>query len=191
MLICVTGMPGAGKSLIAKYLAENLNAGFVSMGDVMREEALKRGISLDMRSMMSFAEQIRTEKGEAVVAELVLERIKKQGDWNVLVVDGVRSLKEIEKFSEIADIITVAVHASPKERFRRLRKRGRKDDPKIWEEFRKRDLDELKIGLGNVIALADVMIVNEGANENVIKHEALENVRRALNLVRSKGGKRS
>jgi dephospho-CoA kinase len=43
-----------------------------------------------------------------------------------------------------------------------LRTRGRSDDPSNWEEFEERDLRELKVGLGEVIALADEMIVNEG-----------------------------
>jgi dephospho-CoA kinase len=182
--ICVTGMPGAGKSVIAKYLAESLHSNLVSMGDVMRREALKRGMSLDLKSMMEFAKRIREERGEAAVADLVLEHLKGVED-DILVIDGVRSLAEIERFSKEAKVIVVAVHASPRERFRRLRRRGRKDDPKSWAEFRKRDLDELRIGIGNVIALADVMIVNEDVDENLIKDKALEGVRRFLTDVSS------
>ncbi|RLE50386.1 MAG: dephospho-CoA kinase, partial [Candidatus Methanomethylicota archaeon] len=33
--------------------------------------------------------------------------------------------------------------------------------PKNWMEFHERDFRELKVGIGNVIALADYMIVNE------------------------------
>ncbi len=182
--ICVTGMPGAGKSVIAKYLADSLHSNLISMGDVMRREAIKRGVGLDLKSMMEFARRIREEKGEAAVADLVLKHLKKVKD-NILVIDGVRSLAEVEAFSKKARVIVVAVHASPRERFRRLRRRGRKDDPKSWEEFRKRDLDELRIGIGNVIALADVMIVNENKDENLIKDKALEGVRRLLTDVSS------
>jgi len=79
--------------------------------------------------------------------------------------------------------VLVAVHASPRERFRRLKSRGRPDDPTTWEEFVERDMRELELGIGNVIALADVMIVNEYYPLNVISQEALKRVREVLSKV--------
>jgi len=46
-----------------------------------------------------------------------------------------------------------------------LFRRKRSDDPKGWKVFIERDLRELSVGQGNVIAMADYMIVNEGALE--------------------------
>ncbi len=181
VIVCVTGMPGAGKSVIAKYLAENLPAKSISMGDVMREEAKERGLGLDLESMMRFAKQIREELGPAAVAKLVIKRLGEIKD--IVVIDGVRSLHEIEYFSKYAPVVVVAVHASPRERFRRLKNRGRKDDPKKWEDFAERDLKELEIGIGNVIALADVMVVNEGREVSIIKSETLQRVREVLKVV--------
>ncbi|MCD6324452.1 MAG: AAA family ATPase [Desulfurococcales archaeon] len=186
VLVCVTGMPGAGKSVIAKHIAEALGVGLISMGDAMRREAVRRGLGLDLESMMKFALSIRKERGEGAVAELVVKEMENMGS-DVVVVDGVRSLAELNVFSRTGKVVVVAVHASPRERFRRLRSRGRRDDPSTWDEFRRRDMDELRMGLGNVIALADVMVVNEGTSETVIKEEALQRVRRALRNVLSEG----
>jgi dephospho-CoA kinase len=44
----------------------------------------------------------------------------------------------------------------------RLFQRKRSDDPKSWEAFAERDLRELSVGLGDVMATADYMIINEG-----------------------------
>src|SRR3990172_3273113 len=44
----------------------------------------------------------------------------------------------------------------------RLRARNRSDAPASWEEFLGRDRRELAWGLGDVIATADFLIVNEG-----------------------------
>jgi len=60
------------------------------------------------------------------------------------------------------EVVTVALHASPKTRFQRLLSRNRSDDPKNWETFYERDIRELDVGLGHVIALADIVLVNEG-----------------------------
>jgi dephospho-CoA kinase len=60
------------------------------------------------------------------------------------------------------EVITVAIHASPKTRFQRLLSRKRSDDPNTWEVFFERDSRELDVGLGDVIALADLVLINEG-----------------------------
>ena len=59
----------------------------------------------------------------------------------------------------------VCVHSSPKERFDRLKERNRDDAPPSWDVFRERDIREISVGLGGVIALSDIMIVNEGTLE--------------------------
>jgi dephospho-CoA kinase len=55
-----------------------------------------------------------------------------------------------------------SVHSSPETRFERLFKRRRSDDPNNWEIFRERDNREFSVGLGNAIAMAEYMLVNEG-----------------------------
>ncbi|HXZ98038.1 MAG TPA: hypothetical protein VED24_01585, partial [Candidatus Acidoferrum sp.] len=45
--------------------------------------------------------------------------------------------------------------------------RGRSDDPKSWQEFAERDARELGVGIGNVIALAQEMLVNEKSFEDM------------------------
>jgi cytidylate kinase len=46
MIITITGMPGSGKSSIGKRLAEILGYKYYSMGDMRREMAKKRGMTL-------------------------------------------------------------------------------------------------------------------------------------------------
>jgi dephospho-CoA kinase len=55
----------------------------------------------------------------------------------------------------------MAVHASPETRFTRLFHRRRSDDAADWEVFHKRDTRELSVGLGNAIAMAEYVVVNE------------------------------
>ncbi|MCC6040980.1 MAG: dephospho-CoA kinase, partial [Desulfurococcaceae archaeon] len=71
-------------------------------------------------------------------------------------------LREVEVFKRYGSVITVAVHSSPKTRFERLLRRKRPGDPSTYEEFYERDMTELRFGLGDVIALADYVVVNEG-----------------------------
>ncbi len=182
VLICVTGMPGSGKSVVVEGIAEEFGYPVLSMGDVVREEARRRGVKRDLKSMMEFAKRLREEMGPAAVAELTSRRIRNMSS-EVVVIDGVRSLDEITRFSKEGLVIIVAVHASPRTRFERLVRRGRPDDPNDWRDFQERDFKELSFGIGSVIALADIMIVNEGRDISDIKKEAASKLREELRNV--------
>ncbi len=158
-LVVVAGMPGAGKSIIADT-ARRLGIPVYNMGDVIREETLKTFGIITPDTMRETSRLVREKYGKTYVAEKTLEKIKENN--GIVLIDGVRSLEEVEVFRRKGRVIIVAIHASPKTRFRRLLRRRRAGDPTTWEEFVKRDMVELGFGLGNVIALADYMIVNEG-----------------------------
>ncbi|MEM1831309.1 MAG: hypothetical protein QXJ97_07260 [Desulfurococcaceae archaeon] len=83
--------------------------------------------------------------------------------------------RSVVGFVELGDAVVVAVHASPRTRYERLRARRRPGNPETYEEFKRRDMVELGFGLSSVIALADHVIVNEGSIE-----ETRECVRRIL-----------
>ena len=159
-LVLVTGMPGSGKSVLSS-LAREMGLPVYVMGDVIREEAARRGIPATPDNLNKLARQLRKEHGEDIVARRILEKLERD-DPGFAVVDGVRSLREVEVLGRYGETVVVAVHASPRTRFERLRRRGRPGDPSSWEEFRRRDLTELGFSLGWVIALADYMLVNEG-----------------------------
>ena len=182
IFICVTGMPGAGKSVIARYIANELGVKLYTMGDAVRRAAKEAGVSSDAKSMMEFAKNLRRRYGSTIVARLILEELKENSNM-LLVIDGIRSIDEVAEFRKHGSVVLVAVHASPRERFNRLKSRGRPDDPSTWEEFVERDMRELELGIGNVIALADVMVVNEYYPLNVISQEALKRVREVISKV--------
>ncbi|HDH07169.1 MAG TPA: flagellar hook-basal body complex protein FliE [Thermoproteales archaeon] len=172
-LILTTGMPGAGKSLVSKA-AKMLGIPVLVMGDVVREEAKKRGLEPTPQNLGLTAKLLRKEHGDDIIAKKTLEKVVLQ-DSKVVLVDGIRSLPELDFFRrKVKNLILIAVHASPKTRFKRLLKRGRNDDPKTWEEFCERDRRELEFGIGGVIALADIMLVNEEIDKNEMFRKAYE-----------------
>ena len=60
----------------------------------------------------------------------------------------------------------LAIHASPKIRFERSTKREDGWDKKKmndWSSFVWRDMKELEWGIGNLISMANIMIINEGS----------------------------
>ena len=163
----ISGLPGSGKGLVSDMATER-GAIIVSMGDIIREEAKKRG-----ESTKETAKNLRKEKGEYIVSELTIKKIKqleKEGIENAIVVDGIRSHHEVEMFKEnFDDFIILSIFANPTLRFKRLQNRMREDDSKDYKEFAKRDQMELDFGIGNVIALSDKLIINESDLESYSK----------------------
>ncbi len=169
-ILLITGMPGAGKTTLAGYL-EGMGFVKVTMGDVVREEAVRRGYGLDDEGQGRTMRELREEGGPDAIAKLCAQKIERLGADKV-VVDGIRSLAEVAYFRKVGSVKVVAVHASPKRRFTLLTRRERKDDPKGWAEFERRDMRELDLGLGNVIALADCVLVNEKVGKEGLKEMA-------------------
>ncbi len=166
LLVLIAGMPGAGKSIIARA-ARDLGLPVYNMGDIVRDETMKIYGEITPKYMRETSRIIREKYGEDYVARKTIERIRERS--GVIVIDGVRSLVEVDVFRKFGDTVILAIHASPRTRFERIRRRGRPGDPDKWEDFAKRDMIELSFGLGNVIALADYMIVNEGTIEEAYR----------------------
>lgn len=166
-VLLLTGLPGSGKTVFSE-VARSLGIPVITLGDVVREEVAKRGLELSQENILRVAQELRDRYGKEAIAMLAANKIIEFLKQSCLVVvDGIRSLEEVNyiKSSANAEVFVVVVHASPKVRFARLLSRGRTGDPKTWDEFVKRDFKELSWGLGNVVALADKIMVNEGSIE--------------------------
>ncbi len=175
-IVAITGMPGAGKSTAAQALVKR---GWtrVVMGDVIRAETKRRGLEPDARNTGEVMKLLRKEKGESAVAELCLETISKLNAEKV-VVDGIRSMAEVQAFRKSAEVLLVAVDASPERRYELLKERGRDDDPLTFEMFAERDRRELSVGIGKAIALADETVSNQHATQDRLAAEIAEVVER-------------
>jgi len=175
-IVAITGMPGAGKSTAAQALTK-LGWTRVVMGDVIRAETKKRGLEPDAKNTGEVMKLLRKERGDSAVADLCLDAIARTRAERV-VVDGIRSLAEVEAFRKKAPVLLVAVDASPERRFELLKERGRKDDPLTYEMFVERDKRELGVGIGRAIALADETVSNQHATQNRLASEMAKVVER-------------
>jgi dephospho-CoA kinase len=170
-------MPGSGKTTISEIVKE-MGIPVIVMGDVVREEARIRGIEPTPKNLGKLMIEMREKMGANVIAKRCVDKIKELNS-KIVLVEGVRSLEEVEEFRKVGDAKIIAVHSSPKTRYERLSRRGRSDDPKSWEEFRERDLRELDVGIGRVISLADEIIINEGTLED-LKENTLKVFRKVI-----------
>ena len=177
IVIGLVGMPGAGKALVVET-AQQQGYAVVVMGDVIREETQKRGVALNPKNVGKVMLDLRKTGGNSVIAEKCIPKILHAKSSKVIV-DGLRSLHEADAFkAHFAKFSLMAVHASPETRFRRLCNRHRSDDPTEWEVFHERDTRELSVGLGDAIAMASYVIINESTRERT-KSQVQETLRRA------------
>ena len=162
LVVGLAGMPGSGKSLVVETAVE-MGYGVVVMGDVIREETQKRGLELNPQNIGRVMLELRKEGGKSVVADRCVPKIEQQNSEKVIV-DGLRSLSEVEAFKKrFSNFSLVAVYASPETRFKRIFRRKRSDDPDGWEVFHERDMRELRVGLGDAVAMAEYLIINENS----------------------------
>jgi dephospho-CoA kinase len=180
IVVGLAGMPGAGKSLVVETAREEGYA-VVVMGDVVREETQKRGLDPNPKNIGKVMLELREKCGNSIIAEKCIPRIEQQESGKVIV-DGLRSLSEVDAFkAHFSRFSLVAVHASPETRFNRVSRRRRSDDPDEWDLFHERDMRELGVGLGNAIAMAEHLIVNENRRD-----DAKSKVRATLRRIEEK-----
>ena len=168
-------MPAAGKEEFQKVAAE---AGYmiVRMGDVVREEARRRGLPITDASVGGMAHEERRIHGPTVWAERTIPHVRAER----VCIDGLRSPAELAMFRKAfgPGLVVFAIRASPETRWERVRRRQRADDATTAEEFLRRDAREKGWGLEDVIDAADVQIVNEGTLDEF--YAAVRNALRKL-----------
>ncbi len=165
-------MPGAGKSTIADGL-ELKGYDIVNMGDAVREEAARQNLEPSRLNLRKLMLELREINGPGAVAELVKPKIE-SSTANVVLIDGIRSIDEIQVLRNFGNVRLLAVHASTDTRFDFLQKRGRSDDPQTKEHFVERDSCELGVGISNPIALSDNAVSNTGLTKDELIESAFQ-----------------
>ncbi len=177
-------MPGAGKSSVASFLKEK---GFtvVTMGDVIREEAKRQGLEPTDVNLGKMMLKLRQDLGPGAIGQIVLQKLQRDDENNYdnddaakknssrnVVIDGIRSISEVEVLKKIGHVRLLAIHASQDTRFKHLRERGREDAPSDSDEFTGRDKRELSVGVSEAIALSNEMISNNDLTLDQLKLQA-------------------
>jgi dephospho-CoA kinase len=163
-IIAFTGMPCSGKS-VAVHIAKDKGIPVVRMGDAVWEETKRQGKTLNDKNVGDVANSMRKKHGMDIWAKRTVETIKAMKPSPTLVIDGIRNKEEIDYFRKILgnEFLIIAIDASDELRRKRALFRGRIDDSTEIKDLEQRDKREIKWGLKNVIALADIVLINNGS----------------------------
>jgi dCMP deaminase len=186
MIIGLTGKNGAGKGEVAKFLAER---GFhvFSLSDVIRQELKKKKKAITRANLIEAGNDLRKRLGPAALADQLLPQLHTDKNY---VVDSIRNPAEALALKKLPHFFLFCVSASPRVRFERVKKRGRENDPKNFQEFMRLERLETKnknLGaqqLDQTAKLADYIVKSTGTIEDL--HE---NVRLLLLKIIKKNGR--
>ncbi len=161
-VVAFTGMPGAGKS---EAVAEAKRRGLpiVSMGDFVRQAVKSQGLPGTDENLGRIATQMRKEKGADYWAQRTCDNVlDDHQDEGLVIIDGVRTLAEIEVFRRRlgTSFHLVAITVPDAVRAQRLIERQRSDDPADVRKMEARDKREIGWGILEAIASADTVLNN-------------------------------
>ena len=123
LIVGLTGMPGAGKSTLAKLLFKK-GMPVVIMGDAVREAAKRANLEMTDANLGNLMIRLRKEKGSGAIAYLVLDRIRSiivsSPNVNAIIVDGIRNIEEMKVLGSLGAVKLLAIHGSSLVRFKQL-----------------------------------------------------------------------
>ncbi len=173
-LIGISGTNGAGKDSVGEYLQDKHGFLFISVTDLLRDEAKRRGLSTERIHLRTISAEWRRESGLGVLidkaVELYKDRLSKGQSYSGLVVSSLRNGGEADSVHSFGGKV-VWIDADTKLRYDRIHSRNREDDRISFEEFeqqqaaemiRPEGADEATLSTVDVKDKSDVTLMNNG-----------------------------
>ncbi|MBR9700070.1 AAA family ATPase [Candidatus Woesearchaeota archaeon] len=168
MIIGFTGTIAAGKTTAARFLE-----GFehFTYSDILRIEAKKRNIEATRENLQMLGNKVKEESdNNGILSKMIVENATKVN----IAADGIRTVDEINELKQFPDAYIIAIDASQKTRYERLKARKRPGDPESFEKFKEIDDHENQgktpgQDINNAMKHADFLIKNNGSIDKLKK----------------------
>ena len=175
-IICVVGMPSSGKTIVSDK-AKQLGIFTLTFDDIVREEMQVKGIIYTRNNERKMSEWFYKNPREMM--RRIVDKITQSNNPDKIVIEGLISPKQIQDLKDRLDqeeLSILAIHSSPEIRFER---RNQNIDYHMLshENIQESDNIGIKMGLTEVIAMADHMIINDGdllEFRKTVKHKLIE-----------------
>ena len=170
IIIGLTGRNAAGKTTAGEALGAR-GFSYLSLSDVIREEAKRRGLEPLRENLTALGNELREKHGPGALAELTVARM--QPDRNYAV-DSIRHPAEVMALKKAGSFSLFHVFAPLEARFARSMQRGRAGDAQTLTDFIRQE--EREFASSNAASqqlleterLADRRIDNDGTLEDFI-----------------------
>jgi len=173
--IGLAGTNGSGKDTVGRILAEKYGYLFVSVTDLLRAEAIRRGLPVEREVLRTISAEWRRESGLGVLVDkAITEYEAAKGNYVGVVIASLRNPGEADRIHEIGGSM-VWLDADPRVRYDRIQAntatRGRaKEDSKTFEQFNSEEAAEMNkptngdaanLNMSAVKARCDIFITND------------------------------
>lgn len=172
MIIGLTGRNASGKGLVAKRLQKG-GFRYLSLSDEIRVELKAKGMELSRENLIDEGRRLRTDFGDGVLAQRIMQRITLFENY---VVDSVRNPGEVKALRRMKNFYLLRVDAPIGIRYERLKKRARPGDSRGFDQFKadeERELVSSDPAAQQLIAtgeMADFVIKNDADIETLNQH---------------------
>lgn len=167
-VVAILGMPGSGKTEAIEYLESKYHFPKVYFGQIIIAEVERRGLPVNPVNERNIREELRARHGKDYYANEMIRLIDAVPYSPLILVESLYSWTEYQTFERhYGDTFsTIAIHASPKTRHKRLTTRPVR--PLTNDEAEIRDVAQIEqLEQGGPIAMADYTVLNEGTMEEM------------------------
>ena len=112
-IIGVTGTNGAGKDVACEHLATK---GFLcaSLSETLRDEANKRKLPLDRKTLQLLGNQLRKDHGANILADRMITKLR-GSERKKIAISSIRNPAEIDELKAAGDFLLLAIDAQIEE----------------------------------------------------------------------------
>lgn len=165
-IIGLAGTNGAGKDAVGHLLAERHGYLFISVTELLRHEATRRGLPVERENLRMISAEWRRELGLGVLVDKAVAEFERQADkYTGVVMASMRNPGEADRIHEFGGTM-VWIDADPKVRYDRIQtnaaSRNRaEEDNKTFEQFLAEEEAEMHVPQGGDIAMLDGAAVKQ------------------------------
>lgn len=170
-IIGIAGTNGAGKDTVGHILADRHGYLFVSVTDLLRREAERRGLEVSRENLRTISAEWRRESGLGVLVDKAVAECEAAGKYPGVVIASLRNPGEAGHVHDLGGKL-IWVDADQRVRYDRvqagLTERGRAaEDRKTFEQFQAEEAAEMHgsgdaatVSMAEVKKLCDVFVDN-------------------------------
>ncbi len=162
-VVVLVGLPGSGKTTLAKSLSAPLGAPYRTCGDVIRGWISQQGLPYTPETDRAASQHFARTPGE--IARQLSAQIQASPE-RIHIVDGVRSPADLAVLRQSFDVRVVALRAPAKVRYQRMLTRGRFAGEDVTY-LRARDQREISLGVLRVLRAPFARVELKAGLENV------------------------
>lgn len=173
--IGLSGTNGSGKDTVGHILADKHGYLFVSVTELLRNEAKRRGLVVDRGVLRTISAEWRRELGLGVLVDKAVAEYEKDADkYAGVVMASLRNPGEADRIHEFGGTV-VWLDANPRVRYDRVQANATirdrdMEDNKTYEQFLAEEeiemhfsagADNATLNMSGVKALSDIFITND------------------------------